>query len=143
MKKITLGLILVCVTTFLSCKDEKRVAIEATQMQQVMAIHDADLMPKMNTISKLAAQLKPMADSLGTTSLQAKAMKDLKYANASMMDWMKGFGDRFDFEEIMEGKALSSQKQLWLNEEEEKIHLLMKEINSSIANAEALLKTSN
>ena len=53
---------------------------------------------------------------------------------------MMNFGDRFDSDEILDGKALTEQKQLWLNEEEEKVKKLKEQINSSIARAEALLK---
>ena len=60
-----------------------------------------------------------------------------------MMDWMKGFGDRFDSDEIMNGKALSKQKEAWLIEEEEKVTIMRDMINNSITNAEALLKDKN
>ena len=66
-------------------------------------------------------------------------MKDLQRANKSMMDWMMGFGDRFDSDEILNGKELTAEKQAWLNEEEEKVVALKEQINSSIEKAEALL----
>jgi len=56
-----------------------------------------------------------------------------------MMDWMKDFGDRFNHEEILEGKELTEEKQQWLNEEEEKVKEVKEKINGSIARAEALL----
>lgn len=126
---------------FSSCKEDKKVE-EPTQMEQVMAIHD-EVMPKMGYLGKLVGQLKPMADSLGTNSPQAKAMRDLQDANKAMMDWMQSFGDRFDPEEIMEGQELSEEKKQWLNEEEEKMKEVKEKINSSIANAEALLNELN
>lgn len=110
-----------------------------TQMEEVMNIHD-EVMPKMGTIGKLVGQLKPMADSLGMESAEAKAMKDLQEANKSMMDWMQEFGNKFDPEEILEGKELSEEKMQLLDEEEEKIKAVKEAINSSIARAEELLK---
>ena len=103
-----------------------------------MAIHD-EVMPKMGTLGKLVGQLKPMADSLGVESVEFKAMKDLQEANRSMMDWMQGFGDRFDADEILNGKDLSDEKKKWLLEEEEKVKQVKENINSSIVNAEKIL----
>ncbi len=103
-----------------------------------MAIHD-EVMPKMGTLGKLVGQLKPMADSLGAESVEFKAMKDLQEANRYMMDWMQGFGDRFDADEILNGKDLSDEKKKWLLEEEEKVKQVKENINSSIANAEKIL----
>ena len=136
MKK-TLSFLIICLFVFVACKEEEKEK-SPTQMEQVMTIHD-EVMPKMGKLGKLVGQLKPMADSLGTDSPQAKAMRDLQDANKSMMDWMQGFGDRFEPEEIMEGRELSEEKKLWLNEEEEKMKEVKEKINSSIANAEALL----
>jgi hypothetical protein len=67
-------------------------------------------------------------------------MTDLQAAHKSMMDWMKGFGDRFDSEEILKGKALSPEKQLWLDEEEIKVKEMRDQVNSSIEYAEKLLR---
>lgn len=137
MKKITILLAATLVLLLFSCKEEKK-AESNLQMKQVMAIHD-EVMPKMGKLGQLVGKLKPMADSLGLESPQGKAMKDLQEANMSMMDWMQGFGDRFDSDEIMKGKELSDEKKKWLDEEEEKVSLVKEKINSSIANAEALL----
>ena len=92
--------------SFTSCKESKETETETSKMSEVMAIHD-EVMPKMGTLGKLVGQLKPMADSLGVESVEFKAMKDLQEANRSMMDWMQGFGDRFDADEILNGKDLS------------------------------------
>jgi hypothetical protein len=121
-----------------SCKETNKKEEDTSQMKQVMAIHD-EVMPKMGQLGKLVGQLKPMADTLGMDSPQGKAMRDLQEANRAMMDWMKGFGDRFDADEIMKGKALTPEKQAWLNEEEEKVKVVKEKINTSIANAEAIL----
>lgn len=109
------------------------------QMEKVMAIHD-EVMPKMGTIGKLVAELKPKVDSTEMGMEYGKAMKDLQASHQSMMDWMRGFGDRFDSDEILNGKALTEQKQKWLDEEEVKVKALKEEINSSIERAETILK---
>lgn len=141
-KKITLSFSIIFLLLIASCKEEKKVEEGSTQMEEVMAIHD-EVMPKMGKLGNLVAQLKPMADSLGAESPEAKAMRDLQQANKSMMDWMRDFGDRFDSDEILEGKELSTEKKKWLDEEEEKVKEVKEQINSSITQAEALLETSN
>ena len=137
MKNILYTLAIATLITFTSCKETKK-ADEPSKMENVMSIHD-EVMPKMGTLGKLVGQLKPMADSLGAESVEAKAMKDLQEANRSMMDWMQGFGDRFDSEEIMNGKELSDEKKEWLKEEEEKVQQVKENINSSIERAEEIL----
>jgi hypothetical protein len=116
-------------------KTEKK---EPGQMEAVMAIHD-EVMPKMGEIGKLVAKLKPMADSTETGIPYLKAMTDLQDAHAAMMDWMKGFGDRFDYEEIMEGKKLDDQKIEWLKEEDLKVRAMRDQVNQSLEAAERLL----
>ena len=137
MKNILYTLFVAALVTFTSCKETKKTE-EPSKMEHVMSIHD-EVMPKMGTLGKLVGQLKPMADSLGAESVEAKAMKDLQEANRSMMDWMQGFGDRFDSEEIMNGKELSDEKKLWLKEEVEKVQQVKENINSSIEHAEEIL----
>ena len=107
-------------------------------MEEVMAIHD-EVMPKMGAISKLIAELKPKVDSSEVGKENLKAIRDLQDAHKSMMDWMKVFGERFDYEEIMNGKELTIEKQGWLKEEEVKVNELREKINTSIANAERVL----
>ena len=124
---------------FLSCKEEEKKSETPSQMKEVMAIHD-EVMPEMGTIGKLVSELKPKVDSTETGIEYEKAMKDLQTAHKSMMDWMKGFGDRFTSDEILNGAALTEQKQEWLNEEEENVKALKLQINSSIENAEKLLE---
>lgn len=141
MKKTLVFLILACCITFFSCKEGKKEE-GVTQMQEVMAIHD-EVMPKMGEIGRLVGQLKPIADSLGMDSPEGKVMRNLQDANKAMMDWMQGIGQRFDADEIMKGKALTEEKQLWLNEEEEKVKAVKEKINSSLADAEALLKSAD
>ncbi|WP_339664164.1 hypothetical protein [Maribacter arcticus] len=138
MKKLFTLLTIVGLLSITSCKESKK-AEETSRMEQVMDIHN-EVMPKMGTLGKLVGQLKPMADSLGAESIEAKAMKDLQQANKSMMDWMQGFGNRFDPEEIMNGKELSEEKEQWLKEEEVKVKKVKEDINSSIQRAEEILK---
>lgn len=138
--KINYGFFMaLAVVLFLSCKEEEKKPETLTQMKEVMAIHD-EVMPKMGTISKLVSELKPKVDSTETGMAYDKAMKDLQAAHKSMMDWMKGFGDRFTSDEILNGASLSEQKQEWLNEEEMKVKELKLQINNSIDKAEKLLE---
>lgn len=139
MKKYILVLIAIATYTLTSCKEEKKAAAQPTQMQQVMAIHD-EVMPKMGELGKLVSTLKPMIDSTKTGMQYEKAMIDLQNANKSMMDWMQGFGSKFDSDEILNGKELSAEKQNLLNTEETQIKEVANKINTSIANAEAMLK---
>lgn len=122
-----------------SCKTENKKPDQPTKMQEVIAIHD-EVMPKMSDISKLVAELKPMADSTEAGMKYMSAMKDLQAAHRSMMEWMQGFGSRFDSDEILNGKELSEEKRAWLLEEEQKVIQLKEDINGSIERAEALLK---
>ncbi|WP_340199665.1 hypothetical protein [Ascidiimonas sp. W6] len=133
-------LLLVALTTLVSCKKENDKKNDSpTQMQQVMAVHD-EVMPKMGTISKLVEELKSKTgDSIKGADYE-KAMKDLQNAHKAMMDWMKGFGERFDHEEILKGKPLNDEKKEWLNEEEVKVEAMKEKVNTSIQNAENLLK---
>ncbi|WP_188370398.1 hypothetical protein [Muriicola marianensis] len=132
-------LILSFLLLMFSCKTENKKPDQPTKMQEVIAIHD-EVMPKMTDISKLVAQLKPMADSTEAGLKYMRAMKDLQAAHRSMMDWMQGFGSRFDSDEILNGKELSEEKRAWLLEEEQKVIQLREDINGSIERAEALLK---
>ena len=133
--KVILLLVLVCIS---SCRQGKKGSEAPTQMEEVMMIHD-EVMPKMGKLSKLVSELKEKIDTTATGKEYAAVMKDLKDSNKSMMDWMMGFGDRFNSDEILEGKELSPEKKEWLNEEEEKVKALKEQINSSIEKAEALL----
>ena len=121
MKHLLFVLIVLSVT--LSCKKDQKETKEATRMERVIAVHD-EVMPKMGTIGKLISKLEPMADTTSVGKQYEVAVKDLKEGYNLMMDWMKGFGDRFDSEEIMEGKALTKEKEVWLIEEEEKVNII-------------------
>lgn len=128
-----------------SCKEEKKStesSADTSQMELVMAIHD-EVMPKMSTIGKLVAELKPKVDSTETGQMYQKAMVDLQDSHKAMMDWMQGFGNRFDSDEILNGKLLTAKKKAWLSEEEEKVKALREQINTSISKAEEILKEAN
>jgi hypothetical protein len=139
MKRTVFTMLVLSAALTGGCKDEKRSEHGSSQMEEVMAIHD-EVMPRMNTIGKLVEQLKPMADSTEAGQQYELAMKDLQAAHKAMMEWMRGFGNRFDSGEILDGKPLSEEKQQWLDEEEEKVKALREKINSSIARAEAVLE---
>ncbi|MCX2718274.1 hypothetical protein [Lentiprolixibacter aurantiacus] len=131
-------LILSSLILSISCKEEKT-GKNPSRMEEVVAIHDM-VMPEMKTIGQLVSELQPLVDSTATGQEYARALDDLKAAHKSMMDWMSGFGERFNSEEIFEGKALSEQKQQWLLEEEVKVRAMQEQVNSSIEQARALLK---
>ena len=124
------------ITLTYSCKEEDK---ENSQMKQVMAIHD-EVMPKMGTIGKLVSQLDEKITNDPASDSLADAREDLKAAHKAMRDWMKGFGERFDGDEILKGKALTPEKQKWLDEEEAKVKALRDQINTSISRAQELLK---
>ena len=140
MKKKVILYFTILAISFTSCKQEKKEDAQPTQMEQVMAIHD-EVMPKMSTINSLIEKLNDKVDTTEIGIKYEKAKADLQAANKTMMDWMVGFGDRFDTDEIMKGKALTDEKQKWLDEEEVKIKELQNQINRSIKNAEALLES--
>ncbi|WP_228236371.1 hypothetical protein [Allomuricauda sp. M10] len=142
MKKLPFLYILAVSIFMISCKEEKKAPEEPTQMERVMAIHD-EVMPEMGKIGKLVGELKSKVDTTEVGQQYESAMKDLQDAHATMMDWMKEFGDRFNSDEILNGKELSEEKQKWLDEEEVKVQVVKDKINTSITKAEALLAKEN
>lgn len=138
MKNITLVFVSFLVFNFSSCKQDKKDEVKTDSMKEVMAIHD-EVMPKMGSVGKLVSELSAKKDSTETGAGYDLAKKELQAANKSMMDWMHDFGDRFTTDEIMNGKELSPEKQLWLAEEKAKIEAIRAQYNSSIKNAEKLL----
>ena len=113
-------------------------AQESTQMQQVMTAHD-EVMDKMPDLVKLIGQLQPKADTTKAGRKYQKAINNLKASNKSMMVWMQGFGERFTADEMMKGKALTEEKQIWVAEEQKKVKALRKEIDASMKKAKKLL----
>lgn len=138
-KAVRILLLTLIVSVVSSCKEKaEKTSPKNEQMTKVMAIHD-EVMPKMSVLGNLIGELSSKEDSTTSGERYQNASKDLQAAHKAMMDWMQGFGKRFDPDEILNGKALTSQKQLWLNEEEEKVKALRDQINSSIKMAEELL----
>jgi hypothetical protein len=130
--------VVLAIVLFQACKEDKKVEEKPNKMELVLEIHD-EVMPKMGTIGQLIAQLKPMADSTQTATAYENAIRDLEDSNKSMMEWMNGFGNKFDSDEILNNKELSPEKIKWLDEEEIKVKELRTKINTSIQQAEQLL----
>mgnify|MGYP000291459674 CR=1 FL=1 len=135
MKKIIILIALTFSAITISCNSKN----ESTQMKTVMAVHD-EVMPEMSKMGRLVGELSSKEDSTEIGLEYKKARKDLQEAHKSMMDWMQNFGSRFTSDEILNGAELSDEKQVWLNEEEEKIEEVREQINGSIKKAEELLK---
>src|SRR5690606_2798784 len=104
MKKIVFVFAAIFTMLLISCKQEKKEDTKSTQMEEVMAIHD-EVMPKMGKINTLIQELNAKIDTTEASTKYADAKKDLEAAHKFMMDWMKGFGDRFTSDEIMKGKT--------------------------------------
>lgn len=138
LKLTTTALFVLLMAT--SCKNENKASTnEKSQMQEVLAVHD-EVMPKMGAIGNLISQIDERIKETDSTEALINASQDLKDSHKAMMDWMKGFGERFDSDEILKGKALTDEKQTFLDEEEAKIKALRDKMNSSIKNAQELLK---
>jgi|SRR5690606_2803512 len=135
-KKKLILILSVIIAVAYSCKDKNK---ENSQMKDVMAVHD-EVMPKMGTISQLVSELDEKITNDTSSNDYVAAKEELKAAHKAMMDWMKSFGDRFDGDEILNGKALTEEKQKWLDEEEAKVKALKEQINSSIKQAQDLLQ---
>lgn len=132
--------LLLAFTLFSACKEEQKKDEKSLQMEEIMAIHD-EVMPKMGTISGLIKELKSNVDTVENEVKYEMAIEELQDAYSSMMEWMQNFGERFDFDEIKNATNLSERKRQWLNEEEEKVKELRNKINTSIENANKLLKS--
>ncbi len=124
----------------ISCKENKKeeTGPSTVTMKEVMAIHD-EVMPKLGSFGSLVGELSTKEDSTEIGLKYKSAREDLQSAHKTMMDWMRGFGDKFNSDEILNGKALTEEKQKWLEEEEVKIKALREQINKSVENAESLL----
>jgi hypothetical protein len=138
MKKYMLIAAALLVSITYACKESAKTE-KQSQMQHVLAVHD-EVMPKMGTIGKLIAQLEDKIKETDNPEVLIEARTALREANKAMMDWMKGFGDSFEGDEIMKGKALTEEKQKILDLEEKKVEALRDQINNSIKNAEEVLR---
>ena len=112
---------------------------EITQMQKVVAVHDA-LMPKMSTIGQLSGKIQASMDVENPDSTKVRVVDELKTANAAMMDWMKNFGENFTFEEINKGAPLSEEKQELLKSYENSVLQLQKQMNMAIENGKKVME---
>lgn len=139
LKTLQIPLLLIFLL-ILGCKEQENTKDSDVRMQQVMEIHD-EAMPRMGELSKLVGEMKSRIDSTERGQEYAEAMEELQEAHQEMMDWMQNFGDRFEPDEIINGKELSEEKKEWLLEEEEKIKAVRENINSSIEMARELLET--
>lgn len=115
------------------------IAQETSQMQQVMEKHD-QVMDKMPELVRLINSLQTAAQNSEDKAKYELAIEDLKASNTSMQNWMIGFGERFDADEMMKGKELTPQKQEWLKEEQIKILALGKEIDRVMKKTGLLLE---
>ncbi|MGB6151149.1 MAG: hypothetical protein WBG48_04090 [Pricia sp.] len=123
------------VTATVTAQDSEK---EQTKMEEVMDAHD-QVMDRMPELAKLIGKLETKADGASDKKKYHEAVKDLKAANKSMMDWMIAFGNRFEADEMYKGKELSEQKKAWVLEEQENIAILREEINLSIQQGQKLL----
>ena len=103
-----------------------------------MYAHD-QVMDRMPELAKLIGHLEIKADGVSENKKYYDAVRDLKAANTSMMDWMVNFGNRFEADEMYKGKELSEIKKGWILEEQKKVEILREEINLSIQQGKKLL----
>lgn len=136
--KILLFVLGILAITTTSCKEEK----DSPKMKEVLAIHD-EVMPKMTELGNLVGELSSKEDSTALGMQYKEARIELQAAHKSMMDWMQNFGNRFTPDEVLNGKELTDQKKLWLDEEEKKVLTLRQQVNSSIEKAKKLLEQEN
>ena len=138
MRKISL-ILLILITGLAACKNSEQKTTVPTQMEEVVAVHDS-LMPKMSKLSNLISELETKIDTTDTSLRYKKAQNDLEAAHKAMMDWMKDFGAKFDADEILKGKKLTEEKKMLLTKEQKEVEALKQQMESSISNAESLLK---
>lgn len=106
---------------------------------QVMTLHD-EVMPKVNDISGLSAQLRKFKSDLPespdgrveTPDSLMQVMEDLKLAEQGMWDWMKSYSDT---------KETLTEDQLkpFLEKQLEILTKVANDMNSSIENAKSWL----
>ncbi|MRI01929.1 hypothetical protein GH721_15405 [Kriegella sp. EG-1] len=114
-------------------------AQETAEMTEVIEMHDV-VMAKMPKLVKLINKLQTAAQKSDEDAEYNAAILELKAENKTMQKWMEDLGKRFDTDELMKGKKLTSQKQEWLNEAMATIKILDKDVESSFIKVEALLK---
>ena len=135
--KLIIVLILIATPFFNSLAQESTEGM--TQMQRVVKVHDTIMEKEMGKIIYYIGQLETKSKADNSSTEYDKAIEDLKLANKAMVDWMHGFGNRFDADEMYKGKPLTSQKKEWLKEEEIKLLEMKEQLESSIKAAQLLL----
>lgn len=110
-------------------------------MQEVITIHD-DVMPKMGTINELVTKLEAKKDTTTSGQAYGEAQVELKEAHDLMMEWMADFSDKFPHgEEVTsDDMELFESKFKQLQEEKVEVVMMQDQVNTSISNAQALLK---
>jgi hypothetical protein len=142
MKNIIWLMLTVLLVSSCNNKEKSEVAPlnkEVTQMQKVVAVHDA-LMPKMSVIGELSGKIQASMEEENPDSTKVKALDELKLANAEMMKWMKNFGENFTFEEINKGAPLSEEKKELLKSFENSVNQLQKQMDTAIENGNKLIE---
>ena len=139
MKKTTiLFSIVLCVSScnFQVNNDKTSEDPEKVSMSVVLDIHD-EVMPKMSTIAKLSAELKPL---IKEDSLAKEKFDNLVHAHEEMMNWMQAFGTKFNSDEIMNGAELSEEKEKFSHKKKIAITEVKEAMLSAISDAEDYLK---
>ncbi|WP_339916266.1 hypothetical protein [Yeosuana marina] len=140
LKTIVLSLILVLVV---SCdkKPSKETLEFNSTFNEVMAVHD-EVMPKMNEMGKLSAELKAKIDTTAVGKTYQKALDSLGNAHKYMMKWMEDFSNKFPYsDDRLKGKSteeiLSAIEEL--KKEKTKVDAVRNALNGSINNAKTVL----
>lgn len=144
MKKIIIAIGIVLLG-FTACKQENKLATDYNEtMKEALAAHDA-VMPKMGTLGMLREDIKKKAASDTITANQERyqeAIGKLEEAHHLMMNWMKDFSNEFPnalSKEVLSDDVYKEKLPL-LKEQAEKAEEMKNAINSSIKNAQELLK---
>lgn len=137
MKKI--AIFTLTVISLWSCKNNETKPDIPNKMEQVMAVHD-EIMPKMGEIGELIGKIQANIDTLQVDSLKLNTIEKLKGANQEMMQWMQDFGDAFEGDEILNGKALTEEKQKLLESFEQSVQSLKVNMEGAIKEAQLLIE---
>jgi len=123
-------------TLFFSCKTDKK-SVEELQAD-VIEVHD-EVMPKMDDIMKLKAQLKLIkvdtSEVLPSDELVLvnNLIDNLEKADKSMMNWMR------NYDSLMEGMS-EEEKLNYLMKEEAAIKLVKQKMLSAISEAKTFIE---
>lgn len=141
----TVGLVTACTSGNGTAGESAGVSSSDTTAleKQVMAIHD-EVMPRLNEINHLSAQLRRIRERLPEAETGKKAVPEgmeqvveaLKLADQSMWDWMKAYND---------GKAATPAGNLadFYRSQLDQVNIVKEKIDSAIANAQAWIKANS